>query len=140
MNPDAFIELIAHEKLAARNAEWLRRSEVNRQLFAELATASGVPGSVKRMAKERLAPPRRAVVTHTCLDGAGGQRLLSREELYELVWSEPLLTRSHRFGLPDNGLRKRLNQAGSVIPIHALTIRSEIHPVRDSPHPAVLPT
>ena len=107
MNRDSFIELIAHEKLAARYAEWSRRSGVDRQLFAELAAASGVPGSVKRRAKERLAPPSRAVATHTCLEEGGGQRLLSREELYELVWSEPLLTLSKRFGLSDNGLRKR---------------------------------
>ena len=31
----------------------------------------------------------------------------SRQELYDLVWSEPLLKLSRRFGLSDNGLRKR---------------------------------
>ena len=59
------------------------------------------------MAKERLAPPPRVVATHTCFEEAGVQRLLSREDLYELVWSEPLVTLSQRFGLSDNGLRKR---------------------------------
>jgi len=109
MNRDAFIELIAHEKLAARYAQWPPRSGVDRQLFADLTATAGVPGSVKRMAKERLSPPRRVIVTHTCLEEGGGQRLLSREELYELVWSEPLLSLSKKFGLSDNGLRKRCN-------------------------------
>ena len=31
---------------------------------------------------------------------------ISRKELYDLVWSEPMTTVSKRFGLSDNGLRK----------------------------------
>jgi hypothetical protein len=30
-----------------------------------------------------------------------------RERIYELVWSEPMFTLCKRFGLSDNGLRKR---------------------------------
>lgn len=55
----------------------------------------------------RLAPPPRVVATHTGFREAGAERLLSREELYELVWSEPMTTLAKRFGLSDNGLRKR---------------------------------
>jgi hypothetical protein len=58
------------------------------------------------MARERAYPPRR-VATKTMLEDAGVVRVLSREELYALVWSEPLLTLARRFGLSDNGLRKR---------------------------------
>ncbi len=116
MNREVFIDLIAHEKLAARYGEWTRRSGVDRQLFADLAAASGVPGSVKRMARERLAPPPRVVATHTCFEEAGVQRLLSREDLYELVWSEPLVSLSQRFGLSDNGLRKRCKSMGVPTP------------------------
>ena len=100
-----FLDL--NELVAARYDKWTPRSGVDRQLFADLAAASGVPGSFKRMARERLAPRRRAVAIQTCLEEDGGRRFLSREELYELVWSEPLLTLSKRFGLSDNGLRKR---------------------------------
>ena len=32
---------------------------------------------------------------------------LTRKELYDLVWSEPMTTICKRFGLSDNGLRKR---------------------------------
>ena len=32
---------------------------------------------------------------------------LTRKELYDLVWSEPMTTICRRFGLSDNGLRKR---------------------------------
>ena len=106
MESSAFIELIAHEKLAARYATWTRRSGIDRDLLAALASAPGVPGSVRRMAKARLTRPRRRV-SQIYVEEAGVGRLLSREELYELVWSEPLVTLSKRFGLSDNGLRKR---------------------------------
>lgn len=33
---------------------------------------------------------------------------LTRKELYDLVWSEPMTTLCKRFGLSDNGLRKTL--------------------------------
>lgn len=32
---------------------------------------------------------------------------LTRKELYDLVWAEPMTTICKRFGLSDNGLRKR---------------------------------
>jgi hypothetical protein len=65
------------------------------------------PGGVRRLAKARLRPPPREILSETRLREAGETRILSREELYELVWSEPLLSLSRRFGLSDNGLRKR---------------------------------
>lgn len=33
--------------------------------------------------------------------------IISRKELYDLVWSEPMIVLSKRFGLSDNGLRKQ---------------------------------
>jgi hypothetical protein len=107
MDRHAFIDLIAHEKLAARYADWTRRAGVDRQLFADLAAASQAPAPVRRMARDRLAPPPRIVATHASFREAGAERLLSREELYELVWSEPMTALAKRFGLSDNGLRKR---------------------------------
>ncbi len=34
------------------------------------------------------------------------EQQLSRKELYDFVWSKPLLQLSKEFGLSDNGLRK----------------------------------
>lgn len=115
MDRDAFIDLIAHEKLAARYAQWSWRSGVDRELLADLAASPGVPGPLRRLAKARLSPPKR-IITHTYIGEPGAPRLLSREELYELVWCEPLLTLSRRFELSDNGLRKRCKAMNVPIP------------------------
>ena len=71
-----------------------------------LAALPSAPSAVRRVARERAYAPRRIVI-ETELEEAGVIRVLSREELYALVWSEPLLTLAKRFGLSDNGLRKR---------------------------------
>jgi hypothetical protein len=107
MDSKAFIELIAHEKLAARYEKWSPHTGVNKALWADLASAPGVPGAVRRLARARLHPPKR-VITHTLLiEDSGAEHVLSRGELYDLVWSEPILSLARRFGLSDNGLRKR---------------------------------
>jgi hypothetical protein len=106
LHPDAFVDLIAREKLAARYAQWSWRSGVDKELLGDLAATQGVPRAVKQLARERLEPLRQ-IAAHTYVEEMGVRRLLSREELYELVWSEPLLTLSRKFGLSDNGLRKR---------------------------------
>lgn len=111
----AFIELVADRKLAERYTRWSWQHGVDKRLLAELVAASGVPRSVKELAKEGIAPPRR-VVTQCYFEEAGSQRLMSREELYELVWAEPLLGLSRRFGLSDNGLRKRCRAMNVPIP------------------------
>lgn len=107
MDPDAFLDLIAHEKLAARYGEWTRRAGVDRALLRDLASRRGVPGRIKRMAKERLAPPPRPVPTHIRMRDGDSDRWLGRKELYDLVWSEPMKALAIRFGISDNGLRKR---------------------------------
>jgi hypothetical protein len=106
MDPKAFLELIAHEKLAARYADWSRHAGVDKALWTDLIAAPGVPGPVRRIARAKLFRPK-PPVTHTQVDDGGTGRTLSREELYELVWSQPLLRLGKRFGLSDNGLRKR---------------------------------
>jgi hypothetical protein len=90
MDRHAFIDLIANEKLAARYAEWTRRSGVERLLVADRAAAAHAPAPVGRIAHKRLAPPPRVVATHASHREAGAERVLSREALYELVWSEPI--------------------------------------------------
>ena len=80
MDPEAFIELIAHEKLAARYAQWSWRSGVDRELLADLAARPSVPGPVRRMAKARLAPPRR-VATHMHIEDAGARSVGDQEEV-----------------------------------------------------------
>jgi len=106
MDPVAFLNLVAHEKLAARVVSWSGRHGVNHEFLTHLAAMPGAPAAVRRMVKPRL-EPRRRVVTQTWLREAGVERALSRDDLYELVWSEPLFNLCRRFGLSDNGLRKR---------------------------------
>jgi len=41
---------------------------------------------------------------------------ISRQELYNLVWAEPMITVCKRFGLTDNGLRKQCKSMGIPTP------------------------
>jgi len=106
MDHAAFLDLIAHEKLATRWTGWSRHQGVDKALWAELAATRGLPASVRRTVRAQLYPPRK-VIGEARFEEAGETRVLSREQLYDLVWSEPLLTLAKRFGLSDNGLRKR---------------------------------
>lgn len=107
MRPEVFINLVAHEKMMARYSKWSRRSGVSKDHLAEFLKAPRVPAPVRRWARLELTPHRHAA-SHTRLTALDGPlRTYSREELYDLVWSEPLTILSSRFGLSDNGLRKR---------------------------------
>ena len=106
MDRQAFMELVAHEKLAARYMQWSWRAGVDKEFVRDLAVAPGVPRAARLWAKSRVESPRR-ITTQMYFQDEGKGRLLSREELYELVWSEPLHTLSGRFKLTDNGLRRR---------------------------------
>jgi hypothetical protein len=106
MNRGAFLDLVGHEKLAARYWSWTQRHGVDRRLFKELAETPSVPASVRRMALARITRPKH-VMTQTSLRDDTGERSFTREELYELVWSEPMFNLCKRFRLSDNGLRKR---------------------------------
>jgi hypothetical protein len=44
------------------------------------------------------------------------QQLLTRKELYDLVWSTPLTTLAKKYGLSDNGLRKICNKLNIPLP------------------------
>ena len=107
MDPESFMDLIAHEKLAARYGGWTRRAGIDRPLLTALVDRRGIPAKVKAMARARLAPRHRPMPTHTRVRDGERDLWLSREELYELVWSEPMTALATRFGISDNGLRKR---------------------------------
>lgn len=106
MDRAAFLELVAHEKLAARFWDWMPRHGVERRLFRELAETPGLPSAIRRRAKERISRAPQLLLYTTFRDEDGEHRL-SREQLYELVWEQPMFTLCKRFGLSDNGLRKR---------------------------------
>jgi hypothetical protein len=110
MNREAFLDLVGHEKLAARCWTWTQRHGVDRRLFKQLGETRSVPASVRRMAIARNTRPK-IIRTETTLRNPDEERTFSREELYELVWSEPMFTLCKRFGLSDNGLRKRCTAA-----------------------------
>lgn len=106
MDREAFLNLIGHEKLAARYITWPWQCGVDRALLAELVETRTVPAPVRRMAKARITPIRRIAMSTWLRDG-DQEHAFSREELYDRVWFEPLVKLSRRFGLSDNGLRKR---------------------------------
>jgi hypothetical protein len=115
MEPRAFLDLIAHDKLAARYMSWSAHAGVDRELIRLLAELPTAPASVRKSARSRAEPPRHKAV-ETWLEDAGVRRRFSREEIYELVWSEPLSTLSHRFGISDQGLRKHCKVLGVPTP------------------------
>src|SRR5690606_27585879 len=91
MERAAFIHLIGPEKLAARYSAWSPHYGPDRKLMTELARARGVPSGIRRMARERITRQPQ-VVLHTNFRDEHGEHTLSREQLYELVWSEPMFT------------------------------------------------
>ena len=107
MDPEAFVKLIAHEKLATRYKEHRRRWGIDKKLLERIAKARRTPPPIRRWAKAELNPPRHVPTQVFMRDANGDGRVYSREDLYELVWSEPILTLAARFGISDNGLRKR---------------------------------
>ena len=48
------------------------------------------------------------------------------EELYDLVWSEPMTTVCKRFGISDNGLRKHCKSMNIPTPISLISVKSSI--------------
>ena len=48
---------------------------------------------------------------------------LTREELYELVWSEPMWTLAQRFGLSDVGLAKTCRRFRIPVPSRGYWLR-----------------
>lgn len=84
-----------------------RHYGIDRQRLPVLATSRGVPRAVKAWAQAQLTPPQRTMKGTYLEPIDGPPRFFSGDEIYELVWSEPLLSLSKPFGLSDNGLRKR---------------------------------
>jgi hypothetical protein len=65
--------------------------------------------------------------------------LLTREELYEKVWSEPMITLAQKYGLSDVGLRKKCKKLNIPLPPQGYWLRSrqakaENHPPLPSFH------
>ncbi len=50
--------------------------------------------------------------------------LLTREELYEQVWSEPMVTLAQKYGLSDVGLRKKCKKLNIPLPPQGYWLRS----------------
>lgn len=100
--PAAFLGLIGHPMFVEDYQSW----GLSRKLVEELAHGAGgskVAGAKARkvLKAERTRPPRMQIPWNQA-----GHVRVSREELYELVWSTPMVTASRRYGLSDNGLRK----------------------------------
>lgn len=50
---------------------------------------------------------------------------LTRTELYELVWSEPMTKLAKRFGISDVGLAKACRRAGIPVPERGYWAKSQ---------------
>lgn len=112
--PAAFVALCAHEKLLNRYMHWEPTDGVTKDLLSDLAAANRAPGAVKRWARSELARRQRPKPSTPRKPRRPRERpqqsddeSLSRTELYELVWSEPITKVARRLGLSDNGVRKR---------------------------------
>ena len=145
-NPDhversAYIALIAQEKLMSRYAESPRRFGFDRELLAQIAEAPKIPAAVRRWAKDAVAKPQRPAVLSTSFEGPGGVQLsYSREQIYELVWSEPIMSLSKKFGISDTAIRKRCKSMNIPIPPrgHWQKVKHQ-KPVRTPPLPQLRP-
>ncbi len=97
--PSAFLDVIAHPMFIEAYKDW----GLKRKLIEELAdgsrTASAKARRVLKVEKGR--PPVVQVPWNTA-----DYVQVTREELYELVWSAPMVQVVKQHGLSDNGLRK----------------------------------
>jgi len=107
LSEEAFVNLLAHEKLAERVFRWSKYDGVDRHFYDLLAHGKGVPRAVKEKARTIIAPKPRIIPEQTRFRDNGTDRWFSREELYELVWTTPLIQLAERFGISDNAIRKR---------------------------------
>jgi hypothetical protein len=73
--------------------------------------------------------------------GSDGRKGLTRKELYELVWSEPVQAVAERFGMSDRGLAKLCERHAIPTPGRGYWRQKETgHPARRLPLPTLHPT
>ena len=99
---EAFLDLIAYPIFMKDYKDW----GLKRRSIEEIA--GGLGGSIAASAKARRvlkAEKMRPPTMHIPWSKNAYERW-TREDLYELVWSTPIVKASMRFGLSDNGLRK----------------------------------
>ncbi len=99
---DAFLGLIAHPMFLEDYKGWGLR----RKWIEELAAGQGGSKSASARARTVLRKEKDRPPTMSVPWNKAGYVRVSREELYELVWSTPMVNASRRYGLSDNGLRK----------------------------------
>ncbi len=102
MEPEAFLELAAHTMFVDDYEKWGLKRKLVEQLAAGMGGSSGASTRARKVMKaEGNRPPTIQVPWNK-----DGHVRVSREELYEMVWSLPMVTASKHHGLSDNGLRK----------------------------------
>lgn len=109
---EAFLDLIAHPMFIEDYKNWGLR----KKLIEELADGRSGPANASAKARRVLkAEKERPPTVHVPWNRADHVRV-TREELYELVWSMPIVTASKQYGLSDNGLRKVCKKLGVPTP------------------------
>ncbi len=112
MERRAFLDLIGHPAFLDDYRSWSLRKGTVESIAAGEGGAKAAAAKARRILKaERERPPTVHVPWNR-----DDYICLTREELYEVVWSSPMIHAAKRFGLSDNGLRKACKNLGVPTP------------------------
>jgi hypothetical protein len=98
----AYLGLIGHPMFIEDYQSWGLKRKVVEALAEGQAGSKAASAAARRVLKAEKERPPRIQVPWNLADYIR----VTREELYDLVWSAPIVTASRRYGLSDNGLRK----------------------------------
>ncbi len=102
MDPTAFLLLVGHPTFIEDYRDWgLKRKHVEDLAQGHIGSKAAAAKARRALKAEKERPPRIQIPWNRA-----DHVRITREELYELVWSTPIVTASKRYGLSDNGLRK----------------------------------
>jgi hypothetical protein len=102
----AFLGLIGHPMFIESYRDW----RIKKELIEDLAAGRGGSKAGTAMARKVLkaegaSPPQVQVPRRT-----DRYTRVTREQLYEIIWSTPMVIAAKQYGLSDNGLRKKCKQ------------------------------
>jgi len=101
-DPSAFLRLVGHAMFVEDYQAWGLCRGIIEQLAQGTEGSKAAAAKARKVLKaERTRPPRIRTPWNTA-----DHIRVTRGELYDLVWSIPMVTASQRYGLSDNGLRK----------------------------------
>lgn len=102
LEPTAFLDLVGHSSFLDDYRSW----GIGKRVIDDLAEGKGGTKSAAANARRVLRAEQRRPPSVRVPENKADFVRLTREDLYDLVWSMPMVRASKRFGLSDNGLRK----------------------------------